>query len=110
MPFLKQFKRAALLLACAVGSLIIPAVSNDYKLSLLAAPMALAYGSLSLPRSKVKRFFFSLLVLAGAFGYSATLFPFKYRPDFLSNSLPLLMLMLTSITLIYHLQDKPEQV
>ena len=101
---------SALLLACALGSLAIPAVSNDYKLSLLAAPMALAFGNLSLPRSAVKRVVFSLMVVIGAFGYSATLFPFKYRPDFLANSLPFLMLILTSITVIYHLQDKPDAI
>ena len=96
-----------LLLVCTLGSLAIPAVSNDYKLSLLAAPMALAFGNLSLPGGTLKKVFFSILVLIGAFGYSATLFPFKYRPDLLANSLPLLMLILTSITLIYHLQDRP---
>lgn len=95
-----------LLLACTIGAMVIPAVSHDYKLAILAAPMAISFGNLQIPQGRLRQGVLFFLVFIAAFAYSATLYPFKYRPDYLANSLPLLMVILTAVTIAYHLNDR----
>jgi hypothetical protein len=92
-----------LLLACTIGALIIPSVSHDYKLSLLAGPVSIVFGYLTISRKPWQRILICLLIFSASFAYSVTLFPFKYRPDFLANSLPALLGLLVTFTLLYHL-------
>lgn len=93
-----------LLLACTIGMLIIPSVSHDYKLALLAAPMSIALGDLALPTQTFNKMFSYFLVLVTSIAYSATLYPYKYRPGLIANSAPLLFVILTGITLLYLLK------
>jgi len=93
-----------LLLACTIGAMVIPSVSHDYKLAILAAPMSIAFCNLNIPQKTGQKAWLFLLVFLASFAYSSTLYPFKYRPDFLANSLPLLMIILAAGTLAYHLQ------
>lgn len=90
---------ADLLLACSLGALLIPSVSHDYKLSLLAAPAALALldserffsqGGLK----PIQRFVFIALTLVFALAYSSTLFSYRNKPYYLDNNLPALLTML----------------
>src|SRR5258706_11079986 len=60
-----------LLLACTIGMLIIPSVSHDYKLALLAAPMSIALGDLALPTQTFNKMFSYFLVLVTSIAYSA---------------------------------------
>jgi hypothetical protein len=98
-----------LLLACTIGSMVIPSVSHDYKLAILAAPLSIAFGNLVVPQNVPKRILLFSLVFMAAFAYSATLYPFKYRPDFLANSLPLLFVILTAFTIAYHIDERPSR-
>jgi hypothetical protein len=95
-----------LLLACTIGAMVIPSVSHDYKLAILAAPLSIAFSNLPIPQKTSRKLGMFFLVFLSAFAYSVTLYPFKYRPDFLANSFPLLLVILTAFTIAYHLDDR----
>jgi hypothetical protein len=90
---------ANLLLACVVGALLIPSVSHDYKLSILAAPAVLALLDSERFFSQrhlkpARRFVFIALTLVFALAYSSTLFSYLNKPYYLDNNLPALLTML----------------
>lgn len=85
----------ALLLASTVAACLIPSVSHDYKLSILAGPMAIALMNIQLPEVNSRRFFALLLISATSFAYSLTLFSYTNKPGlWKSNFMPLLGLLL----------------
>ena len=94
---------AYLLLTCMIGALIIP-VSNDYTLSILAAPMALFFCSLPIMLNKGRQFLSIALTLGISIAYFATLIPFKYKPYFLNNTFPLLFVILILSTIMNFIQ------
>jgi hypothetical protein len=90
-----------LLLACTLGALLIPSVSHDYKLSLLAGPMTilLQEGNIAgktLRTNLIARF----LMLIGSFAYSVTLFSYTNRPYILRNNFPMLAIVLIVFTIM----------
>jgi hypothetical protein len=91
-----------LLLACTIGALLIPSASNDYTLSILAAPIAILFSGLfASPESTIRppqRFIFTALVFILSVAYSSTLFPYTNKPFFLQNNCPALFVMLLTIT------------
>jgi hypothetical protein len=89
-----------LLLVCTLGALTIP-VSNDYTLPVLVAPLALFFSGLQPGLNIGKSFFSILLVLVTSTAYASLLFPFKYKPYFMNNSFPPLLIILISATLWY---------
>jgi hypothetical protein len=97
-----------LLLACTIGALIIP-VSNDYTLSILAGPMALALTSLSNSDYGKRRAIAAVLLITSATAYSAILYPFKYKALFLQNSFSPLFIALICTTFLAHLVRPPEK-
>ena len=103
---LKDFLKKAqglnsdLLLVCTIGALIIPSVSHDYKLALLAGPMAIVLSNRSIATSNWRKLFSAILITLASLAYSITIFPFKYKPDYLKNSFPSLFIILTVITLL----------
>ena len=84
---------------------MIPSVSYDYKLAMLAAPMSIAFNNLSIGRGALKKCLSLAVIFFAALAYSTTLYSFKYRPDFLTNSMPLLFVVLTAITILYLIKD-----
>lgn len=89
-----------LFLICTIGAMIIPAVSIDYKLPLLAPPLALALAGRSMKSTGLKKISIILLIILISAAYSVTLFPFIDRPPLLANSLPMVLIILISITLL----------
>jgi hypothetical protein len=89
-----------LLLICTIGAMIIPSVSIDYKLPLLALPLLLALAGRSMQSSGLRKIIVILLIIVVSSAYSVTLFSFIDRPPFLANSLPVLFIILTAITLL----------
>jgi len=90
-----------LLLVCAIGALILPSVSVDYKLPILSPVLALAIlYQQRLANRDEKSFFAVLLLIVISLSYSFTLFSFVQRPVFLGNSFPLLMIILVAITFL----------
>lgn len=96
-----------LLLICTIGALILPSVSIDYKLPLIAPSMALA---LSYPVGNnigvYRKIAVSIILIVMAAAYSFTLFSFVHRPALVANSFPLFMVILVSITLLNVLEDR----
>ncbi len=89
-----------LLLVCALGAMLLPSVSIDYKLELLAAPMAMAFANREMPGKTWQKIVFIFAILMASAAYSLTLVPYKFRIEsgILVNSLPMLFAILLSIT------------
>ena len=91
-----------LFLALTIGALIIPSVSHDYKLSILAAPVAVLFSNRSTFSEKDirprQRIIFILLILILSASYSSTLFSFTNKPFLLQNNFPALFSILLAIT------------
>lgn len=88
-----------LLLTCTIGGLIIP-ISNDYTLSILAAPLAVFLSAIPQIRNLSQQFICILSTLAISFAYTSTLIPFKYKAYYLSNAFPALFLILIFATIL----------
>jgi len=91
-----------LLLACTIGALLIPPVSHDYKLSILAAPVAIllsdvSYFSEGATRSR-RHFVIMMLVLILSTAYSTTLFSYTHKPLTLASNFPALITMMLVTT------------
>lgn len=90
---------AQLFLACALGASLIPSVSHDYKLPILAAPTA-AFLLEIITRSEkttnaLSRLHLFILILITSLAYSATLFSYTNKPGpFWSSNFPPLIVML----------------
>jgi hypothetical protein len=93
-----------LMLLCTLAALIIP-ISNDYKLSILAAPMAMALAGLPDARRVPWPLLASALITVASAAYAAVLVPFAYRPPYLANSFPLLLLILLTMTALGTMKD-----
>jgi len=91
-----------LLLACTIGALLIPAVSHDYKLSILAAPVAILLSDMSSFSERAirpcQRLIFIVMILFLSASYSLTLFSFTNKPLLIKNNCPALFAMLLAIT------------
>lgn len=101
-------------LACTIGALIIPAVSQDYKLPLLAGPVAI-FMQQPLPHmnGKLRFILFSGMKFTVSIAYALTLFSYANKPLFLQNNLPVLLWILLAVTIMVilekpsiHLPDK----
>jgi hypothetical protein len=85
-----------LLLASTIGALIIPSISNDYKLPLLQVPMLVLLGTLPRCDNYLKQSFSIILIVVTSIAYWSTFYPFMVKPDFLSrNFLPLLVILIS---------------
>ena len=93
-----------LLLACTLGALLIPSVSHDYKLSILAAPVALLFSSNKF-QEEIKgyplRTISILLLLILSVAYSSTLVSYTNKPLIIQNNFPALVIMLMTVTFLY---------
>jgi hypothetical protein len=90
-----------LILGCTLGTLLIPPVSHDYKLSLLTGSIALAFYQDPIPTGISFRSRLVLWPVAFLFFliYSFLLFPQTNRPPFLNSNMPALMVLLLAIVL-----------
>jgi hypothetical protein len=98
-----------LLLTCMIGALIVP-ISNDYTLSILAAPVALLLSNVPERRNIPQRLLTIGLVLGISFAYTSVLIPFKYKPYYLSNAFTALFLILLCATVLNLLRYKTPEV
>jgi hypothetical protein len=91
-----------LLLACTIGALLIPPVSHDYKLSILAAPVAILLSDISSNHEtdgiSRHRFFPMMMIFIFSAAYSTTLFSYTNKPPLLASNFPALMFMLLITT------------
>lgn len=92
-----------LLLISTIAALIIPSVSNDYKLSILIAPMTLVFCGLPEIMNPKKKSYSILLVLLASLAYWTTLYPATVKPEYLGRNFPALIIILISITALHFL-------
>ena len=85
---------------------MIPAISHDYNLPLLATPFVLVMSAQDVRDAPWAKILSILLITAAAFAYSATLFPSNARPVYLENSFPFLFVILTAVVLLGFMQKK----
>ena len=97
----------ALLLACTVLALVLPAVSHDYTLALLAGPMAIYLGQVGTFTDPKRQAVTNLLVLILSLAYSSTLFSYVYKPAWLGNNLPMLVIILVVVAVMTLLVVEP---
>lgn len=97
-----------LLFVLVIGVLILPSISHDYNLTLMAAPFALFMAGFQVRDNRLIKFASILLVVIASFAYSAMLFPFVYRPEYFQNSYSLLFIVLTSLTLLSFMRKEQE--
>lgn len=93
-----------LLMTCLIGGLMIPAISHDYNLPLLATPFVLVISAQNVRDVIWVKLLSILLITGAAFAYSATLFPSNARPVYLENSFPFLLVILTTVVLLSFIQ------
>jgi hypothetical protein len=101
---------ANLLMTCLIGGLMIPAISHDYNLPLLAAPFVLVMSVQDVRDALWAKALSIVLITSASFAYSATLFPSNARPAALENSFPFLLVILTVVILLAFLQNKTEKL
>lgn len=93
-----------LLLACTIGALLIPPVSHDYKLSILAAPVVILLSDMSSfsegPIQSRRHFIIMMLVFILSTAYSTTLFSYTNKPRILAYNFPALITILLATTLL----------
>ena len=88
-----------LLITCMIGALIIP-ISNDYTLSILGSPVALALSSVPEPKSIPQKLVSITMVLGISVAYASMLIPFKFKPYYLHNAFPALFFVLLFFTVL----------
>lgn len=99
----QQGLNSPLLVACTLAAMLLPAASQDYKLSILAAPCALLFCVEQFRRPDPdmtwqQRIVWPVLIFVFSAAYSTTLFSFTNKPSFLQNNFPALLAMLLSLT------------
>ncbi len=96
-----QALNPGLLMACATAAALLPSVSNDYKLSILAGPAAVFLVS-DLPADSRggRRILLNLLTFVVSLAYASTLFPYTYKPEWLAfqSATPALFVILLGAT------------
>ena len=90
-----------LFVICTVLALVIPSISNDYKLSILTVPMILTFGCLPTIESPRRKLFSTLLIIISSAAFWSTLYPYNVKPQILASNFPALMIVLVSITILY---------
>ncbi|MHB8778807.1 MAG: glycosyltransferase family 87 protein [Anaerolineales bacterium] len=90
---------ADLFLTCVIGSLVLPSINHDYTLPLLMAPVAMSIAGWHAQDSSGSKIFTILLTIITSFAYAITLIPHVFKPIYLKNSLPLLIIILTAAAL-----------
>ena len=90
----------ALLVACTVLALVVPARSHDYTLALLAGPMVIYLGQVGIDADPRRQAVTNLLVFVLSLAYSSTLFSYVYKPEWLGNNLPMLVIILVVVAVM----------
>ena len=87
----------ALMLLLLLG-LLLPSVSIDYKLGLLAPGLAVVLVNHTLPEQRWQKLVFAGIVVVLSAAYSLTLVPYEYRTGLIINAFPLLFTVLLGLT------------
>lgn len=96
-----------LLSVCTILTLLLPSVSNDYKLPLIIGPVGIVFQKFAgLEKNTETALVGLLLVFIGSIAYSTTLFSYTNKPLLLNNNLPSLLVILLIVTFMSLVADK----
>ena len=96
----------ALLLTCTLLALVLPSVSHDYTLALLPGPMAIYLGQMGIDPDPKRQAVTNLLIFVLSLAYSSTLFSYVYKPVWLGNNLPMLVIILVTVAVMTRYSGK----
>lgn len=99
-----------LLLVSLIVGLVLPSISHDYNLPLLATPFVLLISAHRLHDNRWIKSFSIALITVASFAYAITLFPSNARPAFFENSLPAMLILLTAVILLHFMQKDDSRV
>lgn len=90
-----------LLMVCLIGAMIIPALSNDYKLPILIPGIVILLEAIEPPPQDRRLWVWQmLLVFLLSTAYAFTLYSFVVKTGILATNLPVFMVMLLATTLL----------
>lgn len=89
-----------LLVICTICSMVIPSISNDYKLPILTAPMILLWSDMKIPNLWWKKGLAAFLIVVSSMAYWLTQYPFEVKPYFLTRNFPALLAMIVAVTIL----------
>jgi len=98
-----------LLLGCTLAALVIPSVSHDYTLPIIAGPIVLYFIWLEnelFRRDHTNKILLSIFTLILSLAYFSLNYSYTNKPLLLQNNLPVLILMLITTTAIAYLDHK----
>ncbi len=98
-----------LFLICTLAALVIPSVSNDYKLSILTVPMLLFLCQETEIHGKSNQIIRIFLIVLICLAYWSTLYPATVKPDFLDRNFLALFLILLSATALNFLPSDTDK-
>jgi len=101
---------ASLLVICTICAMVIPSISNNYKLPILIAPMAILWGSMTLPARGWKKVLSILLITITSVAYWSIQYPPTNKPEFLRHNFPaLFVIAIVTTVLTFVVPRNPEQ-
>jgi hypothetical protein len=89
-----------LLVICTICALVVPSISNDYKLPILTAPMALLWCSETRPIRGLKKVLSILLIVITSVAYWSLHYPPVIKPELLGRNFPALFILLIAVTIL----------
>lgn len=89
-----------LLLSATICALVLPSLSNDYKLPILTAPIAAVFCGIALPEHQWRKILSILLILIMSMAYWSMQYPFSVKPDLLTRNFPALFVLLIAATVL----------
>lgn len=95
-----------LLAWCVICALVVPSVSNDYKLSILIAPATIIAISFAAAKDRKSKTSLNLVIFIYFLAYWSTLYPFILKPDTLSRNFPALLIMLLTLPWLSYLSTE----
>jgi len=95
-----------LLVVCTIASMLIPSISHDYKLPILAAPFGIALSAVRPPATTRERIISGLSLVAISVSYCSMLFSYVNKPMCLRNNFLPLMVVLLGFTILAQM-DRP---
>jgi hypothetical protein len=91
---------AGLLVISTICAMVIPSISNNYKLPILIAPMAILWGSITMPARGWKKILSILLIIITSVAYWSLQYPPTTKPEFLRHNFPALFVLAIVTTIL----------
>jgi predicted branched-subunit amino acid permease len=91
---------ANLLAICTICAMVIPSISNNYKLPILIAPMAILWCSLAMPTQGWKKILSIILIIIASLAYWSTQYPINMKPELVKHNFPALFAIAIIVTIL----------